>query len=51
MPLQQSASIEHALKTLFRVENLEGDDKYDAEGFGKQSAQKFLRVKTMPPIL
>ena len=51
LPLQESNTIEGAIKNLLQAEELTGDDMYEANGYGKQEAKKFLRLKRLPPIL
>ncbi|KAF4740597.1 hypothetical protein FOZ63_022356, partial [Perkinsus olseni] len=43
-------SVEDSLKEYLQPEVMDGDDKYDAEGFGKQRARKGLRLLSMPPV-
>ena len=49
--LQQSSTIEDALKKLFEAEELSGENAYNHEIEGKQDAKKFLRIIKLPPVL
>ena len=49
--MQESGTIESALRSLFSAEELSGENAYEHEEFGKQEAKKFLRIKRLPPIL
>ena len=49
--LQESNTIESALKSLFTAEELEGENAYDHETHGKQTTKKFLRIRKLPPVL
>ena len=49
--MQQSNTLEVALRKLFEAEEMKGDDQYSHETMGKQDAKKFLRIKKLPPIL
>ena len=49
--LQESNTIEGALKSLFQAEDLTGENQYNHEYYGKQDAQKFVRIKKLPPVL
>ena len=49
--LQESMTIEDALKELFTAEELSGENAYEHEIHGKQDAKKFLRIKKLPPVL
>lgn len=49
--LQESNTIEEALRSLFTAEELTGDNAYQHETLGKQDAKKFMRIKHLPPVL
>ena len=49
--LQESNTLEEALRSLFRAEDLTGENQYNHEQYGKQDAKKFMRIKTMPAVL
>ena len=49
--LQESMTIEKALKGLFMASELSGENAYYHEVHGKQAAKKFLRIRKLPPIL
>jgi ubiquitin carboxyl-terminal hydrolase 7 len=34
-----------------QAEELTGENQYEAEGFGKQDAKKFIRFRKLPPVL
>lgn len=51
VPLQESNTIEGAIKKLLQAENLTGEDQYFADQHGKQDAKKYLRIKRLPPVL
>ena len=46
--LQQSNTLEAALRNLFDAEDLTGENQYSHETEGKQDAKKFLRIKRLP---
>lgn len=49
--LQESNTIEEALRSLFTAEELTGDNAYEHETQGKQDAKKFMRIKKLPHVL
>ena len=49
--LQESNTLEEALRSLFRAEDLTGENQYLHETHGKQDAKKFMRIKSMPAVL
>lgn len=49
--MQESDTLENAIRELFKAEDLSGENKYDAGDKGMQPAKKFMRIKTLPPIL
>lgn len=50
--MQESGTLENAIRELFKAEDLSGVNQYDAgEKHGFQDAKKFLRIKSLPPIL
>lgn len=50
VPLQVSDSIEGAISKLLQSEDMTGENQYESNQ-GLQDAQKFLRLKRLPPIL
>ena len=44
-------TIEESLKHYVAAEELKGDNQYEVEGGGKRDARKFIRFKTLPPVL
>jgi len=44
-------TIEESLREFTADEMLEGDNAYEAEGYGKQRAKKGIRFLTFPPVL
>ena len=49
--LQESKTIQSALRSLFAAEELTGENAYEQGEFGKQEAKKFMRIKKLPPVL
>lgn len=45
------SNIYESLKNYVREETLEGDNKYDAEKFGKQDAIRGVKFKQLPPVI
>lgn len=43
--------LEDSFKDYIQVETLEGENKYNAEGFGLQDAKKGVIFETFPPVL
>jgi ubiquitin carboxyl-terminal hydrolase 7 len=39
------------LKKYIEVETMEGQNQYEAEGYGKQDAKKGIRFSYLPPVL
>eukprot|EP00929_Paragymnodinium_shiwhaense_P086804 TRINITY_DN4722_c0_g1_i1.p1 TRINITY_DN4722_c0_g1~~TRINITY_DN4722_c0_g1_i1.p1 ORF type:complete len:1338 (-),score=356.76 TRINITY_DN4722_c0_g1_i1:238-4086(-) len=48
---QELRNVEESLKDFTAEETLEGDNAYEAEGHGKQRANKGIRFVTFPPVL
>lgn len=48
---QEPITIEESIQNYVGSEDLTGDNQYEAEGFGKQDAKKFIRFKKFPPVL
>ena len=44
-------TIEDSIQKYVQVEELIGDNQYDAEKLGKQDARKFIRFTKLPPVL
>ncbi|KAF0694514.1 Aste57867_14596 [Aphanomyces stellatus] len=44
-------NLDASFEKFVEVEMLDGDNQYDAKGFGKQDAKKGLSFKSFPPIL
>ena len=49
--MQESNTIEAALRSLFTAEELSGENAYEHETLGKQYAKKFMRIRQLPPVL
>ena len=50
--MQESGTLENAIQDLFKAEDLNGENQYDAGSqYGHQDAKKFLRLQSLPPIL
>lgn len=45
------ATLHDSFKDYVQVETLEGDNKYQAEGFGLQDAKKGVIFQEFPPVL
>ncbi|PRP76405.1 ubiquitin carboxyl-terminal hydrolase [Planoprotostelium fungivorum] len=45
------SSVEESLRDYTRVEIMDGDNKYDAQGFGLQTAKKGCYFHSLPPVL
>jgi len=48
---QELRNIEESFRDFTAEETLEGDNAYEAEGFGKQRAKKGIRFLSFPPVL
>lgn len=48
---QETITIEESLRKYVQAEELTGENQYEAEGFGKQDAKKFIRFRKLPPVL
>jgi len=44
-------NLEESFKDYIQVETLEGENKYNAEGFGLQDAKKGVIFESFPPVL
>lgn len=44
-------TVEDSLIKYVSAEELTGDNKYDAEEYGRQDARKFIRFTKFPPVL
>jgi ubiquitin carboxyl-terminal hydrolase 7 len=44
-------NLEESFKDYIQVETLEGENKYNAEGFGLQDAKKGVSFESFPPVL
>ena len=44
-------TIEDSIRQYIASENLDGDNKYDTQIYGKQDARKFVRFIELPPVL
>ena len=44
-------TIEDSIRQYVASENLDGDNKYETDKYGKQDAKKFIRFKELPPVL
>jgi ubiquitin carboxyl-terminal hydrolase 7 len=45
------SNLEESFKDYIQVETLEGENKYNAEGFGLQDAKKGVIFESFPPVL
>lgn len=45
------SNLKDSFDAYVKEELLEGDNKYHAEGFGKQDARKFVQFESLPPVL
>lgn len=48
---QQLGSVVESLRQMFTDELLDGENLYEAEGYGKQRARKGVRLSHLPPVL
>jgi ubiquitin carboxyl-terminal hydrolase 7 len=44
-------NLRESFRDYVKVETLEGDNKYKAEGFGEQDAKKGVAFQSFPPVL
>ena len=49
--LQESDTLEEALRSLFRADDLTGENQYLHDTHGKQDAKKFMRIRKLPAVL
>jgi ubiquitin carboxyl-terminal hydrolase 7 len=49
--IQNFKTIKDSIQNYVEVEEMTGDNQYDADKFGKQDAKKFIRFKKLPPVL
>ena len=51
LSVKNNESIEDSIREYIAVEELNGDNQYQTEMHGKQDAKKFIRFKSLPPVL
>merc|ERR1712185_264321 len=51
LDVKDCANIQESFKKYVEVERLDGENQYEAEGHGKQDAEKGVRFTRFPPVL